>query len=175
MMKGELVKNHDIKYGYCMRQVPDMFKWVYYCSEKNVHIITKPLTTNYFYSGGPKMNISVSNPNNNKRAFLEVANGWRDYFEKVDNEVFRDAFESVFIRKEACTEEEYMCEKYFLMLNDENPILQHNALQFYAKNYQEIKNCIVEKYNYHQEDYWNDELEKGVLSIAKGLSITIKD
>ncbi len=175
MIKNELIKDHSIKYGYCMRQVPDLFKWSYYCSEKNVHIITKALTTNFYFSGGEKVNISVSNPENDRRALVEVANGWRDYFEKVDDDTFQKAFSCEFIRKDACTEEEYLCEKYFLMLNYDNSVLQHNALQFYAKYYQRIRNCIVDRYNYRQEDYWKDELEKGVLGLVKALNISKKD
>ncbi len=175
MLKSEIAKDHKLKYGYCMRQVPDLFKWVYYCEEMTVYVIPIVLTSHFYFSGGEKINVSVSNPENDRRALLEVANAWRDFFEKVNDDIFQEAFREDFIRKEACTEEEYLCEKYFLMLNYDNSILQHNALQFYAKFFQKIRNCILEKYNYRPEDYWKDEMEKGVLGLVKALNITKKE
>ena len=82
---------------------------------------------------------------------------------------FVETFSGCFLNKEASTKEELMCEKYFLLLSHWCQFVQYGAFAMLADCYDEIGECLLEKYNYNVKEYRRDIRDKGLFPMFEHL------
>jgi hypothetical protein len=93
---------------------------------------------------------------------LEAGCNWMWIIRQMDNDFFKKAFNDLMINPNAETEEEIMCEKYFLMLNSENFAIQYEAFCYFNEIYNQTAECFKKKYFYDWKNVARDILNKGI-------------
>lgn len=155
-------------YGIYDRQLPDFFKWIWLVQKKDIYVVPKVLTyMRRHKSSSGEENTSAVNRDNRVRHHVELAGGWLSVIRNMDSDYFVKAFKEYLLYADACTKEEIMCEKYFLMLNNEDVFIQHDAICYLNEVYGEIKEILEEKYGYTRKMMWEDELKKGLALLLK--------
>ena len=81
---------------------------------------------------------------------------------------FKEAFASAMRNPDAETEEALQCEKYFLMLNHRNLLVQNNAMGYFQEIYDDVQEYMEREYHYTRIDFANDMLTKGLSEILLG-------
>ena len=66
------------------------------------------------------------------------------------------------INPEAETDEEIRCEKYFLMLNHTNCMVQYEAFCYFNEIYVDTEKCFIDKYHYDYRNVAEDIIHKGL-------------
>lgn len=148
-------------HGCSCRQLPDFFKWVNHVQRTNIHIIQKDLTYMRRYNSKNKQNTSVVSKETVIRDNMENGMVWPKIIEEMPEKMFVDAFKDLFIYKDANTEREIKCEKFFLMLNHSSFFVQHGAFPYFDSIYLECRDCLEHIYNYTRKNYWDDFKRKG--------------
>ena len=152
----------DVHFGAACRQLPDFFKWVQFIQETQIHIIPKVFVEMRRYRNKFSENASASTKENNIRHVLEAGCNWLWIIRQMDNDFFKKAFNDMMVNPNAETEEEIMCEKYFLMLNSENFAVQYEAFCYFNEIYNQTSKCFKEKYHYDRQNVSKDILNKGI-------------
>ena len=156
--------------GYTGRQLPDYFKWIDMVQHHSIHIVTKELTFMRRYQNEKVENTSADSKINTFNLHVELGINWPLCLRDMEDEFFINTFKSFFIKKDASTKEELMCEKYFLMLNSKSHFIQNGALVFFNDFYLEIKECLEQKYDYPIRNYVEDARTKGLMDLLKGVA-----
>lgn len=152
--------------GIFDRQLPDFFKWLWLVQKEDIYIIPNVLTYMRRHKNLKEFeNTSAMNRDNLARHYVENAGGWLQVIRNMDSEFFVKTFADCLINPDASTEEEVMCEKYFLMLSHQNVLIQHDAICYLNEVYGKIKEVLEEKYKYTRKMIWDDELNKGLAKI----------
>ena len=162
--RTEIFKDAQI-HGTSCRQLPDFFKWVDTIQKCDIYIVPRVLTKMGWHESGVNSNTSSANRINSIRHRVENGLNWYYVIRDMDNEFFRKAFGESMIRKNAVSDLEMICEKYFLLLNSKDVFCQHSALMYMVENYEKIKDILKEKYNYSKKDFVRDEVEKGIATL----------
>lgn len=152
----------DVRFGAACRQLPDFFKWVQFIQETQIHIIPKVFVEMRRHHNGLTENVSASTKENTIRHVLEAGCNWMWIIRQMDNDFFKKAFNDLMINPNAETEEEIMCEKYFLMLNSENFAIQYEAFCYFNEIYNQTAECFKKKYFYDWKNVARDILNKGI-------------
>ena len=160
MTRTEIFKDAQV-HGTSGRQLPDFFKWIDTVQKFEIHIVPKVLTKMGWHDHGNNMNTSANTYQNRIRHNVENGLNWYCVIRDMDNEFFRGAFGDRMRNKEASLEQEFRCEKYFLLLDSPDIFCQHAALQYFADNYEYIKEVMENTYHYTKKDFAADELNYG--------------
>lgn len=169
LTKRELFYN-KIWQGTTGRQLPDFFKWIDMVQHYPIHIITKELTFMRRYQMEHLENTSIESPANSISVHIEMGINWPFCLRDMSDEFFINTFGSYFVNKDASSDVELLCEKYFLLLNHTSPFVQHGALSFYNDFYTKMKDCLEDKYNYDMKKYMDDARSRGLMDFLKGLA-----
>lgn len=80
------------------------------------------------------------------------------------------SFQEQMKNPEASTDEEIMCEKFFLMVQHNRFWMQAIAMDYFIEIYDDpaIRACFKEKYGFKREDFWEIMTEKGLASVLIG-------
>ena len=166
MMRKELFMRKQ-RYGFASKQLPDYFKWIDLVQHNDIYIIPLPLTKMGIHYSGENINDSAPTRENNLRAMLEDGIHWMYVLEDMDDELFIKVFSEYFRKSDAKTKEELMCEKFFLMRDSSSVARANSAIYYMAKNYSKIQECLRDEYGYQKADFFNDEVQKGFLSLIE--------
>lgn len=139
-------------YGTTCWQLPDFFRWVDMVQKVDFHIIPKKLTKMRRYNTAGVSNVSANTPQNAIRHMMEEGCTWPLVIENMEKEFFKKAFKEQFIHSDAETDEEIMCEKYFLILKHYNVFVQNGAFYYLTSVFNEIRECMEKKYAYTKKD-----------------------
>ncbi len=148
-------------YNGAYRQLPDFDYWIRLCEKYDIHIIEEILV-NHRRTVGENENTSAVSIDNTNRNLSEISNIFISMFNRIDNELFIKAFKNHFINKNASSQEDLICEKYFLL--SQHPafgsLLKNQACQYFMSNYlnEKVSTCFREKYNYTQKEFFADNL-----------------
>ncbi len=143
-------------------QLPDFFKWVDIVQHSSIYIVPKVLIRMRRYSREGRVNTSAYTDENHMRSLIETGANWLYVIRDMESSFFRQAFGEMMIHPEADTEEEIKCEKFFLMLNHSNVFIQHSAMCYFSEIFDEVKECMEEKYHYSYKELRRDSMEKGI-------------
>lgn len=153
---------HVQKYGSAFWQLPDFFKWIDIIQYYNIHIIPTRLVKMKRHNKPGFENQSSCTKENFLRDYIECGSAWGLVIRDMNQEFFKKAFSDLMINPEASTEQEIICEKYFLLLKHKNPFVQNSAFLFFTENFSKTQNCFKEKYNYTKVNYKEDMLKVGL-------------
>lgn len=161
LVRREIVMN--LRKNPCS-QLPDFFKWVDIVQHHTIHIVPKILVRMRRYSRNGRENTSAYSRENYMRSSIEKGANWLYVIRDMEADFFREAFGDTMIDPNAGTEEEIKCEKYFLLLRHRNAFIQHSAICYFCENFDEIKECMEEKYHYSYKELRRDIVEKGLVT-----------
>lgn len=159
LVRREIVNN--LRKNPCS-QLPDFFKWVDIIQHTTIHIIPRVLIRMRRYCKDGRENTSAYSKNNDMRSMVEQGTNWLYVIRDMEADFFRRAFREMMIDPAADTEEEIKCEKYFLMLKNPNPFMQYSAMCYFSEIFDEVKECLEEKYHYSYKEFRRDAIEKGL-------------
>jgi glycosyltransferase involved in cell wall biosynthesis len=165
MEKDIFLKGH--KHGQASKQLPDFFKWIDVVQENEINIIPFPLTKMGVHYSGKSINDSAPTKENVYRSLLEDGVNWLYVLEDMDDKLFIKAFKDKFRNSNACSREELMCERFFLMRDSNSIIRESSAIYYLSKYYVEMSDCLINSYGYKKDDFFTDELKKGFISATE--------
>ncbi len=159
LVRREIVNN--LRKNPCS-QLPDFFKWVDIVQHTTIHIIPRVLIRMRRYHRDGRENTSAYSKENDIRSMMEQGANWLYVIRDMETVFFRQAFGGKMIDSKADTEEEIKCEKYFLMLKNPNPFIQYSAMCYFSEIFDDVKECMENKYQYSYKEFRRDIVEKGV-------------
>lgn len=166
LVKREL-RNRPVKYGGICWQLPDFFEWVELIQDCEFHIIPKVLIEMRKYEKKEVVNSSAVTSQNIIRHLAEEGCNWICVIRDMDSSFFKEAFADMMIHPEADTQEEILCEKYFIMLKHKNLFVQNSALCYLCEIYSEVSEVLEKKYNYTIKQIKVDMVQRGLASLMK--------
>ena len=158
LIRTDVVKKIGF-YNIMYRQLHDYDYWVRLINEYSIHIIDEKLVK-YRRFKKSKQNLS----NNSSESMIRVVNEnnsiiyWM--FENIHKSIFKEGFEDLFINKNSNTNEELVCEKYFILLKYKfnganNKELALSMLYNYS-NKEKLFSLLENKYNYTLNDFYEE-------------------
>ncbi|HHU18293.1 MAG TPA: glycosyltransferase [Clostridiales bacterium] len=144
-------------YNLALRQLPDFDMWIRLVKKYPIHIIQEPLVLHrrFIYSGE---NTSSPILKNSVRDVMESYYILTTFFNGLSDELFNEAFSSLFRNKKARQHNELYCEKFFLLLDGKYYMPKVNllaAINFFIKIYNEsdIVETFKNTYNFTLKDF----------------------
>lgn len=143
------------------RQLPDLYMWMRLIQKWEIHIIQENLVQ--FCHHEKNRNVSACTAVNCFRSDMEAEYIWYKTMKAMDTEYFKKAFKRVMMNPDASSDEEILCEKYFVLcISPVMPIQSAAALYYYdvfenAEKY----NVLCEKYAYHNREFYQQEMQIG--------------
>ncbi len=134
--------------AYAFRQLGDFWMWIRLVQKYEIHVIERELTRFRYHETGKNKNISAGTPENWLRHYTEETYIWYHTVKNMDEHFFREAFADRFLDQGAQTENEILCEKFFVLLNSEKTHLKQSAVFFICDIYQnpDIAALLEERY-----------------------------
>ncbi len=147
--------------GYACRQLPDFFKWLEVIQHGNIHIIPKILIRMRRHNKPGNENQSADTNDNRKRHWFEWGN-WFYVIRDMESRFFLETFKEMLLNPNAETEDEILCEKFFLLLYSEHYLLQQSAMIWMQEMFKKLEPCLLEKYHYSKKNLFEDEFTYGM-------------
>lgn len=145
-------------YSRSLRQLPDFDEWIRVVKQYDIHIIPEPLV---------KHRRCLTTMGNTSAPLL--ANSLRDvaeskfilshFFDDMSDELFREAFGPLFRNPQAVTHEELLCERFFLLLDDQyymKNLSRYVAYDYFHEicNLPGVSEVLNKQYGYTINDYF---------------------
>lgn len=156
-------------YGTICWQLPDFFQWVDLIQKTEFYVVPKKLTKMRRHDAQGVANVSAPSLENQIRQTIEEGSVWPLVIKGMENGFFKEAFQELFVDPEAETDEEIMCEKFFLLLKHSNRFVQNGALYYLADVFNDIRECMKDKYHYTKKEIRNTIVEKGLAPLLKSI------
>lgn len=155
-----LIRKEDLDkvgwYDYSLVQMQDYELWLRLLTVSKLYILDEKLLA-YRQILDTNTNLSTVNLGTALRTEHEFVYIREKYLYYLSNELYKEAFSSEFVNKDVFGEEEFLCEKMFLLKKMNNP--------FWIKKCSELlneKSCrkiLDEKYNFTVQDFYQDNKE----------------
>lgn len=151
-----------VHFGAACRQLPDFFKWVQYIQETQIYVMPKVLVKMRRHHTELVENVSAATKENLLRHALEEGCNWMWIIRQMEKEFFKKSFSDLMVNPNAETDEEIMCEKYFLLRDSKNFAIQYEAFCYINEIYADVEVCLKEKYNYDYRSIAKDIVDRGI-------------
>lgn len=138
------------------RQLPDYWMWVKLVQKYEIHVLEQELVKFRMHESGNNANTSARTEENGIRHCNEERYLWYDSFKKMDNFYFKKVFSKDLIYQNARSDEEILCEKFFVLKNSNKVYLRQAALFFLydiCKN-ERVVSILREQYKYQYADIY---------------------
>lgn len=156
LIRKEIYQNLQNSGISMFRQLPDYWMWVKLVQKYNIHVIEKELIKFRMHEKGSNANTSARTEENGIRHCNEERYLWYDIIKKMDNTYFKNVFSKELILKNPSSEEEILCEKFFVLKNSNKVYLRQTALFFLYDICQNEKvvSVLKEQYGYTYKDIY---------------------
>lgn len=157
MVIRRVVYDHIGYYSRSLRQLPDYDEWIRLVKKYDIHVIPK-VTVRFRRTMRTMQNTSAPTKDNVVRDVAESSYVLSHFFDDLDDELFAEAFRPLFRNPLACTHEEYICERFFILLDNhyyiDNLSIPH-AFFYFNNVYSQpgIAQVFEEKYQYTVSDF----------------------
>ncbi len=175
VLKKELYKYFmGISRGYI--QLGDFYLWIKAVQMGEIYIVEKPMVKFRWHVDGDNRNSSAPSVENSIRVGQEYAEIILQVFETVEDDFFRNAFRKEFIKQEAKSHQELLCEKFFLLKKMAEASYNHSEvmLHFYHNHYVEMERVLEKEYGFHAADFAGlaakSGLSKACMDMNKSMS-----
>lgn len=151
-------------------QNPDFYMWVKLIQESEIHVIEEDLVCFRFHKEGT--NVSLPSVENIIRSECEEIFMWYKVIKYMNDQFFVNAFKDMFVDKNARTETEICCEKFFVLLQARQQELRHAAIWYYYDIYerQDVVKVFEEKYHFRAKDFCKMEMDLGYIRRMRELA-----
>lgn len=145
----DLTKN---KGANMFRQLPDFYMWLLLLQEYDIHVIERELTLFRNHQKGENQNTSAQTQENLYRHYIEDSYIWYSLIKNMKKETFLNVFGDSLINKNPSTENEILCEKFFVLYGKRN----RAALLFCYDIFQvpEIQEMLEKEYSFRNVDVY---------------------
>lgn len=99
------------------RQLPDYYMWLRLLQDYDIHVIEQKMTLFRMHVKGENRNTSAMTEENTYRTYIEDTYIWYNLIKNMRKENFLKVFKDRLINRNADSENEIMCEKFFVLLN----------------------------------------------------------
>lgn len=138
------------------RQLPDFWMWVKLVQKYEIHVLEQELIKFRMHESGNNANTSARTQENGIRHCNEERYLWYDTIKNMSNVYFKKVFAGEMILKNANSEEEMLCEKFFILKNSNKAYLRQTAL-FYLYDIcqnEKVVSILNEQYGYQYVDMY---------------------
>ncbi len=138
------------------RQLPDYWMWVKLVQNNEIHVIEQDLLKFRMHESGNDANTSARTEENGIRHCNEERYLWYDTFKNMDNDYFKKVFSKQLVYPNANSNEEILCEKFFVLKNSNKVYLRQAALFFLydiCKN-EKVVSVLKEQYKFKYADIY---------------------
>lgn len=138
---------------YAFRQLGDFWMWIKLVQNQEIHVIERELTQFRYHEAGENKNISAGIPENHMRHYMEEAYIWYHTIKHMDPRFFAETFADELLDERAQTENEILCEKFFVLLNSGKKHLRQSAVFFICDIYQnpEVAELLEKRYQFDRK------------------------
>lgn len=145
------------------RQIPDFQMWVKLILKEKIHIIEEELMSFRWHSSGKSTNVSSVTPENLARSQNEECYMWYETIADMEDNFFKSAFHDLLINKNAHTQEEIKCEKFFLLVRAREELDRQAAIFYFYDIFKDkrVQECFIERYGFGKKDFFQLEIEIG--------------
>ena len=136
------------EYNLAYRQLHDFDLWIRLLSCYEIYIMKEPLVEYRFIKGSGS--VSAGNTANNIRMYNEAKTIFRNMFYNISDDDFIKGFGNLLIKKGNLSREEIVCEKFFVLKNNDYMSSGGNTLSmdFLFDNLDEkVLECFKKEYN----------------------------
>lgn len=138
------------------RQLPDFWMWIKLVQKYEIHVLEQELIKFRMHESGNNANTSARTQENGIRHCNEERYLWYDTIKNMSNCYFKKVFAGEMILKNANSEEEMLCEKFFILKNSNKAYLRQTAL-FYLYDIcqnEKVVSILNEQYGYQYVDMY---------------------
>lgn len=157
--------NNLLKYNICaFRQLPDFAAWVRLIQKEKIYVFPERIVKMRRHSSQSTQNVSAQTIDSIFRHLNESMYLWYTEIRDMEPEYFKNTFRADFVNKDAQSEEEITCEKYFLLKGKNMEIFDMAAMLLLFDIYKspEIRKCFREKYDFKKKDVYNMYVNVGI-------------
>lgn len=140
VMEMQLRKSLFLEGSRGYKQLGDFYLWLLVIQKADIYIIQKPLMKFRQHFTGGNRNESAPTEENNIRCRNEVADIISEVFEHISDDLFLEAFRNELVNPNTSTQEEILCEKFFLLkrLAEKQYYYQPCVFRFYYNNFNKV-------------------------------------
>lgn len=146
-------------YNPSLRQLPDFDMWIRLVKKYPIFIIQEELVKHrrFIHSG---QNTSTPTCENSMRDVMEAYYILSHFFDDMTDNLFKEAFSSLFQNRNALFSAEFDCEKFFLYLNKQHymrPLGMQLAILYFMNLMNTKKNSLdafINNYNFDLHDFY---------------------
>lgn len=144
------------------RQIPDYYMWVMLAQQKDIVMLEERLTQIRTINNKERINVSALTKENLIRQFNEESYMWYKVISQMDDEIFLKAFSKQLIDNQAKSATEVMCEKFMILLQAKLEFSRTAAFFFFYDNYVQMKEWLLERYNFTNKDFYHLVASTGI-------------
>lgn len=166
LIRTEIYKKLMTDENICVyRQLPDFYMWLNLIQEHEIHILQEKLITFRVHNLGTVDNVSAATVKNQLRDGMEQSIIWYRLMKKMNKDYFIKAFGDIRIAKDAVTEEEIQCEKFFILGASPVKGIAQAALYYYLDVMKDTKvyQIMKEKYGFSNKMFYEWQFQVGIL------------
>ncbi len=167
LIRRELYMQMGKKNASMYRQIPDFNRWIEVIQEHEVYMIEEKLTKIRTNTGEGRSNVSACNRDNLIRQMNEESYMWYKVIGNMDEQYFLKAFREQLIDVEATEPIHIMCEKFFVLLQTKLEFAKIAAIFYYYDHYDEIKEWLLERYQFSYKDMYELQTQVGLGKMIK--------
>lgn len=175
MMKTEVFKQLD-GFRFKYRQLQDYDLWLRYLLKHKLYVLPEKLTFYRWHESDSTANISFLSSEAIIRNWNEIYHIYSEQIELIEDIFFIEVFRDMLLKKEICTHEEVMCEKFFLLLNHPRKEAQQCGIDYYLTHIDEpaFKQCLENEYSFSRADFYIMEVNRGIMAEMRQLEEAVK-
>ena len=157
-------------YSRTLRQLPDFDQWIRVVKKYDIHILQE-VTVQHRRMNQSMGNTSAPILTNSIRDVAESQYILSHFFDGIDDDLFKEAFSSLFRHPEASTHEQLLCERFFLLLDNRyymKNVSDTLAFSCFQQICQEpgVLQTLESQYNYTTKDFFRFGGEMDILGIG---------
>lgn len=157
-------------YNPALRQLPDFYEWIQVVKNYKIYIYQEVLVLHRRFINVGGENTSAPILSNSMRDVMESYFILNSFFDDISDKIFIEGFQKYFKNKNAHTQEELICEKYFLLLENKYympKIGLQAAILYFMKHFknEKVRSVFQLKYNYTDRDFFAVSCQIDLLSL----------
>ena len=154
LMKAEVYYSYRNCFSGMFRQIPDFYLWIQIVQEYEIIMLEETLTHIRVVNDEFRKNVSSLSSENLIRHFNEESYVWYKVITNMNNEFFLKAFKENLINVNAKTEQEIICEKFFVLLRAKIEYCKIAAFFYYYDNCLLMKEELERTYEFTSKDFY---------------------
>lgn len=149
------VGEHFSKIGRGYAQLGDFYQWILAVQWGEIYVVEKPMVKFRWHIEGANANESAPSMGTAIRSGQEYVDIVLQMAEYMGDDLLKEAFGKEFVKPNAQTHQELLCERFFLLKrrSEEGAIFSEAMLRFYYNHWLEMERILLNEYNFSFDNY----------------------